>query len=834
MPSCHLPFCSLLRSRSFLGLGRARALTPRWFTSSPRFSTVFYRSQRDEANPRSELDLSKLPAESAYLDFILGSPKEENASADAQPEREDRAHSEEAEGNKRPVTKRSTSRQRRAQKSRSSGNGKSSIDSTPCALKSGVEEERVRGSNAPDAASYQRGSKVPRPRLHISRPQASKHSWRVLVRYIKPQEGRDHATGQTTSWIRVKRTRESLRWFWNREFGKLRKRYNPSFGYEPDSLQLSLSTHAERWAKEILEEIGVQDDQDIPPDLVPSAIGLSRWQQIALWLLENEPRHMLAFLRYTHTSPYPPQECISNALWYLSEYFSGHDNSVMWQKEISLLVDLFAHLSKRDSLPGGERRRIRMFNSFFRNILQHCSEQEGREVYRAVKAHDVGLRWGSFLHFTTFFARNGQFEQALDALLEAKSRHAPLDSNGFLSNCATLLRSSVRQAGGLRVSLRIFDNLVSMGLALNVQLCNILMLNAVEAHDVNSAMSIYQSLVQHGLEADKYTFTILLKGCKADIDNAELLNTTIRSSIEHVDVLHSPVVALEILHCLALHHTKHNLDNSFQIVADALAQLFDVEPLEKIGIQLPNLSKPSHPGQPKLPLTPAAFGIILAVYLEHVFRRTRSNLTANELYQRYKAAADAQLEPFVSTVEEDYIFNTFLMSFIKTKKGLLYAAGVIKDMQSQKLGHARRCKPTVQTWSIFLHGFTEHKQMRLAEQVLNYMRSKGIEPNQVTWNILVTGYAAVQDVEGTLDAVRRMEADGATWDPWMMAGLRKLKDQTKFGEHYSSTMGMPQYDFTTDIKERLGERLSTPDEIELEEKKQDDGYGSALVGESER
>jgi pentatricopeptide repeat protein len=116
--------------------------------------------------------------------------------------------------------------------------------------------------------------------------------------------------------------------------------------------------------------------------------------------------------------------------------------------------------------------------------------------------------------------------------------------------------------------------------------------------------------------------------------------------------------------------------------------------------------------------------------------------------------------------------------------------------------------PDVQSWSIFLEGFTRHGQLKLAEQVLTYMRGKGLEPNSVTWNTLLAGYASQQDFDGMLGAMRRLDASGHAWDEWTYNGLRRYRNAEQLKgvmERRAQTM---QLDFTDDLKQGLGARLS--------------------------
>lgn len=88
------------------------------------------------------------------------------------------------------------------------------------------------------------------------------------------------------------------------------------------------------------------------------------------------------------------------------------------------------------------------------------------------------------------------------------------------------------------------------------------------------------------------------------------------------------------------------------------------------------------------------------------------------------------------------------------------------------------------------------------------MRSKGIEPNDVTWNTLITGYARAQDVERTVETVRRAEERGMVWDAWTHKGLRKLRNQERLREELRAKRMEKNLDFSDELKNGIGERLS--------------------------
>jgi len=98
--------------------------------------------------------------------------------------------------------------------------------------------------------------------------------------------------------------------------------------------------------------------------------------------------------------------------------------------------------------------------------------------------------------------------------------------------------------------------------------------------------------------------------------------------------------------------------------------------------------------------------------------------------------------------------------------------------------------------------------MKLAEQVLTYMRKQGVEPNQVTWNTLTAGYAGVQDVGGTVESLRRAEREGMVWDHWTRRGLRFLRERERLEGELRRRRVAESLDFSGELKEGLSERLS--------------------------
>jgi pentatricopeptide repeat protein len=557
-----------------------------------------------------------------------------------------------------------------------------------------------------------------------------------------------------------------------------------------------LSPNAAEWVETVMQRMAQKEDLNL------KGLGLTQgmaesvtWAHIALWMLHHDKDCLVDFLLATGRSS-APGPWVADCLQVLAAHYVRRGGADIAQ-QVAKLVQIFGCLADN---PTG---RGTMFDGrFVRMVLPHCTTAQMLDIHRVIRTGELRVHANTLMHLTSYLAKHDHFHQALDVLLDAHRNGASTLTYQFRSNCSTLLRKTMTLPGGLRVCLRIVDNLVKIGVKLNTRLCNIIILNAVEAGDGKTANDIYQSLLDNNIKPDKYTHAILLKACKLDINDADALNHTITNTINAINILKEPVIAVEILHCLALHHTRNSGDQAWSTICQAYVQMFDVEHLVRLGLPIPPAAQAAPPTQILLSTPVQAINIMLRTYLHLTHDKHGSNIGAQKLYQRFRTLVDAGFEPFATLAQSSHCHNAFLSTFTKNKRTLINAAEVIKDMQNAAPA------PDVQSWSIFLEGFTRHGQLKLAEQVLTYMRAKGLEPSAVTWNTLLAGYASQQDFEGLMDVVGRLEEGGHAWDEWTYNGLRRFRNTERLKGAMEERGKRVKLDFTEDLKVGLGARLS--------------------------
>ncbi|KAK5171067.1 uncharacterized protein LTR77_004211 [Saxophila tyrrhenica] len=597
---------------------------------------------------------------------------------------------------------------------------------------------------------------------------------------------------------------------WTREYAGIRMLYYAEPEAQRSRIRApTLDTRAFAWVEEVAQRIEQGQTECTAHHLVQLTGQSPRyaWTQLALWFLAYNPAEMVKFLLATHVEPYVSPVHVQDSLRQLGAYlfhYQGGDD----ETQLQAVVDAFCVLANR----GGDGH-LTFNNPFPQSFLARCSVELNLRIYETIKTRGVKIAGWNWLHYTTYFAKNDCYEHALDALVKAHEEGGfRLNSFAFRSNCSTLLRRAISQPDGLRETLRIVSTIVDMGVTLDRPICDIIMLNAIEAGDLKTAFDVYHSLMQRGLRPTESTFTILLKGCKSNIDDVTMLNEVIRDAITNIDVRASKVVASNIMHCLALHHSKHHPETAFQTLTEAYVQFFDLTPLKRLGLPLPTIPPVRLTTADLLHPTPHVLGCMLGASINNILHHNPNDpKLILPLYTRYRtllAHADPVWAPTAST---DHIPNIFLAAFIRRPSGLLAAAQVVKDMQhdhpAASSGFAQ-CRPTTQTWNIFLHGFSRHGQTRLAERVLQYMRKLGVKEDIVTWNTLIHGYAKVQDEEGVVESVRRGAEGGVVWDRWTEGGVGKLRDgagRQRVGAMLREREG--RVDFGEEIREGLKGRL---------------------------
>ncbi|KAK4575384.1 hypothetical protein LTR86_001238 [Recurvomyces mirabilis] len=712
------------------------------------------------------------------------------------------------------------------------------------------DEPTVETRKAETPSKQTAGSRKSRTAVRSS-PAHSKHSPEQAARArLKARKTARLARGSsTTISIRSElRTSAVFSSDWNTRYCKISASYDRILSISgqdvANSPELHFTPEASRRVERIVGQMDENPDETIRMKRFAQEYNkLERelWSETALWLLCYDKVKLMTFLRLTHTMLYPPINWIEDCYSVLAKSFdqgyqlrparfgalskasSSHEiaNAESGGKEATRrnfreLAKIMLLLMDRET-----NEQFIFIGGWVKLLLPWVSNEQVLELWANIKFDKVKMHQYTYLHFSEHFAKSGQIERALEALLEAARLGGPrfVETVAFRYGCSTLLRRSANEPDGLRVTLRLVEHLAGLGLKLNSDLYTIIMLNAVDAGDLETMQNVYRAMQEQHILPTKFTYAVRLKACKLDVDNAGMLRDVIEEAIQFGDLRTNSIVCFEIMHCLALHHSKHNPDTAFATLSAAYDQFYDRAPLEQIGLPLsappPPARNLSSDSPKRMQPTRHILGIMLWTYLAH----NSEAKEASTMYNRWREIIQSGAETdraLISCVETPHFSNIFLQHFMRSKHTLLQATRVVKDLQtplspssatSTAALKSIQSPPNIHTWSIFLHGFSARGELKLAEQVLTYMRKRQMEPNVVTWTSLITAYARNQNEEGLVDVLRRSEQSGLVWNDWTRKGVGRFRDQERLREALRRQRLERELDFSGDLRAELEERL---------------------------
>ena len=362
--------------------------------------------------------------------------------------------------------------------------------------------------------------------------------------------------------------------------------------------------------------------------------------------------------------------------------------------------------------------------------------------------------------------------------------------------CVRILRREldVEDLYGLRS--KMLAEMLELGIRPNRRLHNVIILNAFEAGDWDTGWRCHQIALAYGLKPDSYTYAILLKSARDRLSVEDLRKSAINDGIN----VNTPRMASEFF--IATWFCVNHGPNRWRF-ADLLShyeEFFDVQPL--IDLEILGSHASGDPEFTSLKVTPisAALGIMVLAYL----RENSNSHLLPRIYQNYHRLV-RQGHPAISSLAKDtYIADAFIMAFGQKHDTLHLCTSVVENLlslgasqsqdndqgniQEKRTLQASPSKvstvqpPSVRTWSVLMFSFLRRGQMNAAEKILVMMRGRGVWPNEVTWNSLISGYCHANDPEGAAWTVRRMEEDGFARDERTLTALVKISDKKRLVE----------------------------------------------------
>ncbi|KAF2809802.1 uncharacterized protein BDZ99DRAFT_463552 [Mytilinidion resinicola] len=355
----------------------------------------------------------------------------------------------------------------------------------------------------------------------------------------------------------------------------------------------------------------------------------------------------------------------------------------------------------------------------------------------------------------------GEHQVGLETLGKAIELGHSSSEHGFIQLASAVLRCSAGDGKSYHATAGIVARLLELGVSLDTQLYNIIIHNAVEARDYQTAWRIYDLLEsgEAGVKPDGYTLGILLWGLKHD-ENPSKHQDFADFCAERAYEWKDKWLATEYLHYMYVCYEGDGAQDTIRILRSKYSHFFDLQPL--IDLNIFPRGVPSQPGcmPPSLP----ALFIMITSYLHSSQQLNDGSIY--DLYIRFRALVCAGHPIIGPLAETTQTHNAFLLAFCDRPTLIKFAPMIIRDMASELPGSARhatenrplrQAAPNAITWNIFSHGFVKAGQMAAAEKVVELMRKRNIESNEITWGTLLNGYAAAQNVEKVAEVYGKMK-----------------------------------------------------------------------------
>ncbi|KAF1926024.1 uncharacterized protein M421DRAFT_423029 [Didymella exigua CBS 183.55] len=412
-----------------------------------------------------------------------------------------------------------------------------------------------------------------------------------------------------------------------------------------------------------------------------------------------------------------------------------------------------------------------------------------KRVYDALIEARARLAVSTVLHYASAFAEAGETAYALQCLERRVESFNRVDAEAFVASdlfrwvCAATLRGSMRQAKRYHETPAIVAKFVEFGVKMDLLLYDVVMHNAMDAGDFATAFKVFNALEDHGLQADKYTYSILLHGCTTQSDPT-MFKAFAGFCLNKAKELRDPWLATDYLYYLYIceqSQPAHSPDAN--LLWRTYLDLFDLTPLKpfakfgsramKDNIDQGEDASVSNPERKKLAPTEQALYLMLQTEIQTA--QPLSIAYLERLYKTFKRGVfDKKAHPsVVSLAQKPLIWNAFLHAFCQ-KKQYASASALIKDMT------AHGTAPNVFSWNMFMQSFFKTGQVAAAERALELMRARGVNPDSYTYGVMVRGYARAQLVDRIGETMQHLSEDEQL-DPDLirtLAGVQRRADLT--------------------------------------------------------
>ncbi|KAL8872705.1 MAG: hypothetical protein Q9174_001705 [Haloplaca sp. 1 TL-2023] len=516
------------------------------------------------------------------------------------------------------------------------------------------------------------------------------------------------------------------------------------------------------------------------------------WQDVMLWALERDIDKATHFVDATISDSCiaVPRYVIEDAMKCIISAYSQTQvaESETWDKLHNLVRSFAAgSMLQEEVIPSMPQKIVYL-------LLQHSDDTQTQRLYETLSISRSYLHPYTLTRFMDKFARMGNPELAMNALAKitafSHSRSVPMSEEVrevVRKSCITLLRTRFGENSWYRIQSQLATDMLEMGIHPNIAMLNTMILNSVEAGDYETAQAIVETARLHGIRRDTITYSILIKGAYQSLDASFIANIMQMAEEDGALPRNNKLVACLVAAILKIHMEGNQgtvaRAQGYRTMIRVYARYADTRPLWDLGIYLRSGAEPETAGEVSVP-SPQLLSTMIIGYIA-LYGRVWD---VKDLYHRYQYFVTKNHPLIASTAATEHVANSFLLCLGRDKSTFKMSSIILQKMLEPSASTtAKVARPTVKSWTIALTSYILNGQRAAAKAILHEMRKKGIEPNNVTWNMIISSHAGAQDVMATVDAMRSMEGAGFGVDSYTLAALNRFRSRDQLLEALRNT-----------------------------------------------
>ncbi|KAF9882364.1 pentatricopeptide repeat protein [Colletotrichum karsti] len=414
--------------------------------------------------------------------------------------------------------------------------------------------------------------------------------------------------------------------------------------------------------------------------------------------------------------------------------------------------------------------------------------------------------------------RQSALKIAIDVMSDGKVN---LDSTGWLSLCTSILHmkpEDIEKNEDFSAA-DAFSILLEHGFRPNMVNYTAVIRSLCICGEFDKAWSVFDIMRRHEIEPDPVLFATLLDGAKR-ASSASNIHKLAEDAAQHnaIDVVFLNDLLMSILG-FSEEERKRKRSNkqhvqsvpAFGPMLHYYAKVFNLAPLqalipldlsaytEQFGRDMPDdwqMARELFPAldvatsavQKKLHPTGATLSIMYIAFAKNLAQPIK----LISLYAYFRQLILNKHPIAVKFVHEKgtFIYDVILKALLERPGMQRPALDIMADMLRDTLGEkesAHRVEkpatthppPSIYTWNILLAGCLFSREKELGNKIAHMMRSRGVSPNAVTWNTLISGYAGLQDANRTVKALQGLESSGYEADMYTIRGFSRLANRER-------------------------------------------------------